>query len=184
MAGTTPRSSPRGQMARYVAFLRGVSPMNAKMPELKRCFESANFSDVRTLLTSGNVVFTARSASADSLQRRAEAAMRRELPRVFSTFIREATHLQQLIDSDPYAQFELPPEAKRVVSFLRAPIDTPVRLPIEQAGGSILAMTPSAVLSAYIPSADAPAFMRLLERILGADITTRTLDTVRKCAWA
>jgi len=117
-------------MARYVAFLRGVSPMNAKMPELKRCFESANFSDVRTLLTSGNVVFTARSASADSLQRRAEAAMRRELPRAFSTFIREATHLQQLIDSDPYAQFELPPEAKRVVSFLRAPIDTPVRLPI------------------------------------------------------
>jgi len=28
------------------------------------------------------------------------------------------------------------------------------------------------------------AFMRLLERIFGADITTRTLDTVRKCAWA
>jgi len=27
-------------MARYVAFLRAVSPMNAKMPELKRCFEA------------------------------------------------------------------------------------------------------------------------------------------------
>jgi len=45
-------------------------------------------------------------------------------------------------------------------------------------------VTPSAVLSAYVPSADGPAFMRLLERVFGADITTRTLDTVRKCAWA
>jgi len=30
-------------MRRYAAFLRGVSPMNAKMPELKRCFEAAGF---------------------------------------------------------------------------------------------------------------------------------------------
>src|SRR6187401_2456666 len=28
-------------MPRYVALLRGVNPMNAKMPELKRAFESA-----------------------------------------------------------------------------------------------------------------------------------------------
>lgn len=26
-------------MRRYAAFLRGVSPMNAKMPELKKAFE-------------------------------------------------------------------------------------------------------------------------------------------------
>jgi len=46
-------------MQRYVAFLRGVSPMNCKMPELKRCFEAAGFADVRTLLSSGNVAFSA-----------------------------------------------------------------------------------------------------------------------------
>jgi uncharacterized protein (DUF1697 family) len=40
-------------MAQYVAFLRGVSPMNLKMPDLKRCFESAGFTSVRTLLSSG-----------------------------------------------------------------------------------------------------------------------------------
>jgi hypothetical protein len=27
-------------MPRYAAFLRGVSPMNAKMPEVKRAFEA------------------------------------------------------------------------------------------------------------------------------------------------
>ena len=56
-------------MPRYVAFLRGVSPMNAKMPELKRCFEVAGFSDVRTLLSSGNVVFSTRTSAPDALER-------------------------------------------------------------------------------------------------------------------
>ena len=47
-------------MPRYAAFLRGVSPMNAKMPDLKAAFEAAGFTDVKTLLSSGNLVFTAR----------------------------------------------------------------------------------------------------------------------------
>jgi uncharacterized protein (DUF1697 family) len=42
---------------RYAAFLRAVSPMNAKMPELRRAFEAAGFSDVKTVLSSGNVVW-------------------------------------------------------------------------------------------------------------------------------
>jgi hypothetical protein len=62
-------------MPRYAAFLRGVSPMNARMPALKACFEAAGFSNVRTLLSSGNVVFDARSSSPAALERRAEKAM-------------------------------------------------------------------------------------------------------------
>ena len=50
-------------MPRYIALLRGVSPMNCKMPELKAAFENAGFSNVKTLLSSGNVAFDARSAS-------------------------------------------------------------------------------------------------------------------------
>jgi len=33
-------------MPRYAAFLRGVSPMNAKMPEVQQAFEAAGFTDV------------------------------------------------------------------------------------------------------------------------------------------
>ena len=40
-------------MKRYAAFLRGVSPMNAKMPELKKAFEAAGFTDVRTVRAGG-----------------------------------------------------------------------------------------------------------------------------------
>ena len=171
-------------MARYVAFLRGVSPMNAKMPALKACFEVAGFSHVRTLLSRGNVVFDARSAPAATLERRAEQAMLAELGHAFSTIVRPAEYLQRLVESEPFAEFRLPREAKRIVTFLRNAAAPALELPIERDGASILACSGGEALSAYVPGPKGPVFMVLLERTFGSDITTRTLDTVRKCAWA
>ena len=171
-------------MTRYVALLRGVSPMNAKMPALKRAFEAAGFTDVKTLLSSGNVAFSARSSALASLERRAEKAMQAELGRSFSTVVRSSEFLQELIESDPFARFELAPAAKRVVTFLRRPAAQRLALPIERDGARILAMTDSEVFSAYVASDKGPVFMTLLERCFGTDITTRTLDTVKKCAAA
>lgn len=171
-------------MPRYVAFLRGVSPMNAKMPELKRCFEHAGFTEVKTLLSSGNVVFTAPTASRAALQRRIEAAMAQQLDRSFRTAVRSCAELQALLAADPYAAFVLPAGAKRVVTFLFAlPEPAPV-LPAEVDGARILQWQDGEVLSAYVPSPRGPVFMRLIEKTFGADVTTRTWDTVRKCAAA
>jgi uncharacterized protein (DUF1697 family) len=171
-------------MPRYVAFLRGVSPMNARMPELKRSFEAAGFSDVRTLLSSGNVVFSARKASPDGLALRAEKAMQSALGRSFATIVRPSDHLQVLVESDPFAEFELPAKAKRVVTFLRTADAPALKLPIEQHEASILKVSGAEVLCAYVPGPKGPVFMALLERTFGKSITTRTLETVRKCAWA
>jgi uncharacterized protein (DUF1697 family) len=171
-------------MPRYVAFLRGVSPMNAKMPALKGCFEAAGFSDVRTLLSSGNVVFSTRSASQATLERRAEKAMQSGLGRSFDTIVRPVEYLQTLIESDPFAEFRLPSTAKRVITFLRHPAEFKLTLPIEQDDASILKFIGSEVLAAYVPGPKGPVFMSLLERTFGKNITTRTLDTVRKCAFA
>jgi uncharacterized protein (DUF1697 family) len=175
---------PQKPMPRYVAFLRGVSPMNARMPAVKACFEAAGFAEVRTLLSSGNVVFDTRSASLGALERRAEKAMASGLGRSFTTIVRSTAFLQQFVESEPFATFGLPASAKRVVTFLRTPADLVLELPIERDGASILAFTGSEALSAYVPGPKGPVFMSLLERTFGADVTTRTLDTVRKCAWA
>ncbi len=171
-------------MPRFVAFLRGVSPMNAKMPELKRAFESAGFTEVKTLLSSGNVVFNSRNAALDVLARKAEKAMQSELGRSFGTTIRRTQFLQDLIASDPFAEFGLPEDAKPIITFMRRPGGVSGPMPIEQDGASILKVVGTEVLSAYVPHADGPVFMRLLERTFGTDITTRTLETVRKCSTA
>src|SRR5687768_2086022 len=117
-------------MPRYVAFLRGVSPMNAKMAELKRCFETAGFTDVRTVLSSGNVAFGARAKSDTALARDVEAAMVHELGRAFYTIVRPVSVLRELLEADPYAAFRLPANAKRVVTFLREPHKATLSLPI------------------------------------------------------
>ncbi len=40
------------------------------------------------------------------------------------------------------------------------------------------------MLTAYAPSLNGPVFMRLLSRAYGGEITTRTMETVHKCARA
>lgn len=171
-------------MPRYVAFLRGVSPANASMPALKACFEAAGFTNVRTLLSSGNVAFDSRSAATTALERRAERAMESGLGHRFRTIVRSADALQRFLDAEPFAEFDLPAHAKRVVTFLRGPATLALALPIERDGASILRCSGAEVLSAYVPGPKGPVFMSLLERTFGTDITTRTLDTVRKCASA
>jgi len=169
-------------MIRYAAFLRGVSPMNAKMPELVKAFEAAGFVDVETVLSSGNVVFGARAASDEVLARRAEAAMRKRLPIAFPAMVRPVEALREMLASDPWRIFHLPPGAKRVISFLREVPKPGPSLPIESGGARILRLTGREVWSAYLPNPRGPVFMTLLEKTFGKEITTRTWDTVGKVA--
>lgn len=169
-------------MPRYAAFLRAVSPMNAKMPQLKSAFESAGFTDVKTVLSSGNVVFTATRASESSLQREAEAAMTKRLGHDFLTVVRSVDALREILASDPYEAFRLPPEAKRIVTFLRGTPSATLALPIELHGAQILSMKGGEVFSAYVPHPKGPVFMTLIEKTFGKEVTTRTWDTVAKVA--
>lgn len=173
-------------MPRYVALLRGVSPMNCRMPALQRCLQDAGLHDVKTLLSSGNVAFsTARAASPAALQRRVEQAMERGLERSFMTVVRPAKQLQALVAADPFANFELPAGSKRVVTFLREPLArSPVELPVWRGQACILALDGGEVFCSYVPDDQGPVFMTLLEKTFGKDITTRTWDTVGKCAKA
>src|SRR6266498_2962598 len=139
-------------MPRYAAFLRGVMPMNCKMPALKAAFEAAGFSDVKTVLGSGNVVFDARSTSEQALQQRAEAAMQEHLGQAFLTIVRPIAQLRTLLASDPYQRFKVDPKAKRIVTFLRGRPQAKIALPVEMHGARILAMQDGEIFSAYLPT--------------------------------
>ena len=169
-------------MPRYAAFLRGVMPMNCKMPALKAAFEAAGFTDVKTVLGSGNVVFDARSTSEQALEQRAEAAMDEHLGQAFFTIVRPIEHLRQLLATDPYKRFNVSPKAKRIVTFLRGRPKARIKLPVEMDGARILAMKDGEIFSAYLPNPKGPVFMVLIDKTFGKDVTTRTWDTVAKVA--
>lgn len=153
--------------------------MNCKMPELAAAFEGAGFTDVKTVLSSGNVVFTGRGTPA-ALKKKAEAAMQAHMGKSFTTFIRPIAELQALLEDDPFQHFKLHAKAKRIATFL-ADVKAPApKLPIEMLQAQILAVEDGIVFSAYVPRENDPAFMRLIEKTFGKEVTTRTWDTVRK----
>lgn len=158
--------------------------MNLRMPALKACLEAAGFENVKTLLSSGNVVFSARVASPGALERKIEAAMKEHLGQIFPTIVRSEEALAAILDSDPYKSFRPGPHAKRIVSFLRKPAKARVKLPIEFDGARILCMRGNEIFSVYLPNPRGPVFMALIEKTFGKEITTRTWDTVGKVAAA
>jgi uncharacterized protein (DUF1697 family) len=64
-------------VTRYAAFLRGVNVggVNLKMADVAKAFEEAGFTNVRTILASGNVLLESRSG-VDAVRKKAEAALR------------------------------------------------------------------------------------------------------------
>ncbi len=173
------RSTPR---RRYAAFLRGVSPMNCKMPELKRCFEAAGFEDVRTVLSSGNVVFSARAMPEAILATKAEAAMEKNLGRSFPVIVRTVDALQAILAANPYKAFRLAPGSKRVVTLLKEAPSSKLSLPIEVDGARILCIKGSEVFTSYVQSPRGAVFMTLIEKTFGKNVTTRTWETIQKVA--
>lgn len=164
----------------YAALLRGVSPMNCKMPDLKAALEHAGFIDVKTVIASGNAVFNARKASEATLQKKCEAAFEQHLGKGFRTIVRTIDDLEELLASDPYKRFARPANAKRDVTFLReAPASKP-KLPVELRGASICTIVDRIAFSYHVPQETDPAFMVLIEKTFGKEVTTRTWETVER----
>ncbi len=169
---------------RYAALLRGISPMNCSMADLRKCLEGAGMTNVRTVLASGNAVFDTRVTSEDALVTRLERAFAKDLDDAFVTFVRSTAFLQKLLRVNPYADFELPASAKRVVTFLHEPPPKSLKLPDEKHGARMLCVRGRECFSAYLPGPHGPVFMSLIEKTFGKACTTRTWDTVRKVAAA
>ena len=159
-------------------------PTNSKMPELKAAFEAAGFTQVKTVLGSGNVVFDTPLRTDSEIERIAEEVMTKRLGRSFYTIVRPSSYLLNLIASNPYSVNGVPAGAKRVISFMREVRATRVPLPLAEHHASVFLASGREVFTAYMPTPKGPVFMALIERAFGTNVTTRTLETVAKCAVA
>lgn len=139
------------------------------------------FSEVETVLASGNVLFTGRTLKEATLEKKCEAALLEATGKHFMTVVRSVAALEKLVASDPYAGHRVPKNAKRVVSFLRAAPKPKPKLPVSKDGATIIAMHGHEAISAYVVNhAKGPVFMSLIEKTFGKEVTTRTWDTILK----
>jgi uncharacterized protein (DUF1697 family) len=154
------------------------------MPVLQAALEEDGFTEVRTLLSSGNVVFSGRRMSDSTIEKKVVATIEKNVGKTFGVIIRSIAELQALIDAEPYRAYRLPAGSKRVVTFLRSEPEKKLKLPPELYGARIWTVRGREALSSYVHNDKGPVFMALIEKTFGKDVTTRTWDTVSKVAKA
>lgn len=174
-------------MASYVALLRGIAPSNPKMhnTELRKVFEGLSFGDVRTVISSGNVLFSSDEGSASKLEGRIEDALHDHLGAPCSTILRSRGQIDHLLRSDVFDPYDDGPTARCNVTFLKRRPPASKRPPRTGDGADILAVRSQVVFSVVdTTTSGTPDLMARIEEAYGREITTRTWKTVHRIAKA
>jgi uncharacterized protein (DUF1697 family) len=169
----------------YIALLRGINVGGKaiiSMAELKACFETAGYTDVKTYINSGNVVFRSTKQSVETLTKTLEAAVKKQFDIPVRVLIKSPVQLKTINDTIP-ADWVNDAVTKCDVLLLWPDIDTPdilERIP-HRPEIETLRYAPGAVVH-MVPKKDATKSR--VNRIVGTEIyqsmTLRNVNTIRK----
>jgi uncharacterized protein (DUF1697 family) len=169
-------------MTKYVALLRGIAPMNPNMrnEKLRGVFENLGFLNVKTVISSGNVLFESPEKDSAKLEALIEKALPEQLGFTSSTIIRSENELQALLDKNPYKKVEHTLQTNLNVTFLKNPASKKPDLPNGR-GYEVVALYDREICTVIdLTTGKTPDLMVQLERQLGKEITTRTWKTVQR----
>ncbi len=110
---------------RWAALLRGINlgKRQLKSAELKAVIEGLGFTEVRTLLASGNVVFTASDTKADALEARIHDALAEATGLKSEIFVRTPEEMAAVVAANPFPDAARDRPSFVVVTFHRKPVD-------------------------------------------------------------
>jgi uncharacterized protein (DUF1697 family) len=109
----------------YVALLRGINVGGNKrvaMADLRSVLTGLGHTEVRTLLQSGNAVFSSTQRKPEKIARDLEQALARELGMSIGCLVRTAENLREVVDGNPIPA-EITDGRKMIVVFLSHPPD-------------------------------------------------------------
>jgi uncharacterized protein (DUF1697 family) len=171
---------------RKVALFRGINVGRAKrvaMADLRELFADLGYRDVRTLLNSGNVVFTDPGSTGGDAAARIEAAMAPRLGFSARVTVLTAAELATVIGEDPQTGVASDP-TRHLVFVLRDPADRARLAPLTAEDWSPEALAVGA-RAAYLWCPEGILESRAVEalnRALGDGVTSRNWATMIKLA--
>lgn len=113
-------------MATYVALLRGINVGGNKMiamADLRAALTKAGFSNVRTLLQSGNVVLDAATSSSSKLEAQLEAEVKKRFSLEVEHHVRTPAEWAAVIKANPFAAEASRDPSHLLVTFFKTPLD-------------------------------------------------------------
>ena len=169
--------------ANRIALLRGINVgprQRVKMPELRELIEGLGYTDVRTLVQSGNVVFTARAKPA-TLEQKLEQEIEKQLGVDPKVVVRTRDELAAAIEANP---FDVPDDPRNLhVTFLSGEPDAAAVKKLEDAdlGDDELAFLGREIYVLYANGMGRSELAKQLGRTkLGVAATDRNWNTVTK----
>lgn len=167
---------------RHVAFLRAINVggRTVKMDRLRRLFTALGFRDVATLIASGNVLFTPGRQRSTTLERRIEEALADALGFEVTTFVRTAADLADLQRAEGMIAT---PEAAMLVGFLKSVPDPAAVARVHALRTDVDDLDILGRELRWVrrgPMMESKLWGGALERALGAPMTMRNINTVRK----
>src|SRR5579864_6685747 len=108
-------------MIKYAAFLRGIGPGNPNMRQekLKWFFEQLGFTNVKAVISSGNVIFESRSKNVANLESKIEKFLPKYLGFNSMTIIRSQQDLEKIIKEKPFKAMEHGTKSYLLVTFIK-----------------------------------------------------------------
>jgi uncharacterized protein (DUF1697 family) len=169
---------------RYIALLRGINVGRAKriaMADLRRLVAQLGFQDVRTLLNSGNVVFSADASSAVSAARRIAEGIVLKLGVAARVTVLSCDELDAIIAD--CSLVPIAPDGARLLAFV--PADPSSLRPLQPllaedwAPGAVAVGSRAAYVWCPEGVLESKAAMAL-GRLLGDEVTARNWNTLLK----
>jgi len=169
---------------RYTALLRGVNVGGGKkiaMADLRAAIERLGYEDVRTLLNSGNVVFSARDRSLQKIAAALEKTILSDLGVSTRVTVLDANEFAQIMEENPLLEYADNP-SRLHVAFFRDPTagERLAAIAGEARPPDILAIGTRAGYL-WLPNGMSASKLPLaIDKLLRDDVTVRTWGTVIK----
>ena len=173
----------------HAAFLRAINIGGhaiVKMAGLKRAFEDAGGKNVRTLITSGNVVFEAPSTDAAQakLFKNIQDRVDKLIGKPVDVMYRTHDDIKRLIAADPFADVNSALDVRLYVTFLKSKPAKKPKLPLlsEKEGLEVIQVAglDVCVIGRPVGKGRSGAPNLLVEKEFGVAATSRNWNTVCK----
>jgi uncharacterized protein (DUF1697 family) len=167
-----------------VALIRGINVGRAKrvaMAELRALLEDLGYGEVRTLLNSGNAVFTARGAKAEAVAARIQEALAGKLGVVARVMVLTTAEVAAAVAGNPLIRVGKDPSRMLVAFLNKASDQTHLEPLLDRAWApEALALGPRVAYLWCPGGVLASEVAKAVGGALGDSVTTRNWSTVTK----
>lgn len=115
-------------MVTFVSFLKGINVgghKKIKMEDLKKCYEDQEFFNVTTYIQSGNIVFSSKNSSPESIIKQIKSSILKKFGFEVEVILRTSEELKSIIATNPF------PEADGNRAFVTLLSQKPKEIPSE-----------------------------------------------------